>query len=138
MSYLQRKQLDRILTLLNPRKFTHGSCVGSDHQAHKIAVRHNLTIEIFPCDLAHMQVKLKAAIIHPIQRPLDRNRDIVAAGDILLATPKEFSEIDRSGVWATVRYARKAGIPIVIILPDGKISIEGNVPQLLVRKSSDN
>jgi hypothetical protein len=64
-TWLQRKQLDRILTLLNPRKFTHGSCVGSDHQAHKIAVRHNLTIEIFPCDLAHMQVKLKAAIIHP-------------------------------------------------------------------------
>jgi hypothetical protein len=29
------------------------------------------------------------------------------------------------GTWATVRYARKAGLPIAIIWPDGEITREG-------------
>jgi hypothetical protein len=130
MNGRQHRRLDQILGILKSKKFVHGSCVGADTQAHHLAVRHGMVIEIFPCDLAHMQVKLPAKIIHPIKRPLDRNRDIVAVSNILLATPKELTEIRRSGPWATIRYARLAGIPRVIILPDGKVQIEGDVPQL--------
>jgi predicted Rossmann fold nucleotide-binding protein DprA/Smf involved in DNA uptake len=37
----------------------------------------------------------------------------------MIATPHSYVEIGRSGTWATVRYARKAGKPIYLILPDG-------------------
>jgi hypothetical protein len=48
---------------------------------------------------------------------LDRNRDIVDNCDLLIATPKETTEVLRSGTWSTVRYAKKIGKPIVIIEP---------------------
>jgi predicted Rossmann fold nucleotide-binding protein DprA/Smf involved in DNA uptake len=56
------------------------------------------------------------------QRPyLDRNRDIVAASDVLIACPKG-PEQRRSGTWSTVRYARQARLPILIVWPDGEVS----------------
>lgn len=55
-----------------------------------------------------------------------RNHDIVDETELLLACPKG-PEYDadgkwiglRSGTWSTVRYARKGGKSIVIIMPDG-------------------
>lgn len=47
--------------------------------------------------------------------PLARNRDIVAAVDILIAAPAENEEQLRSGTWATVRYARAAGKPVIML-----------------------
>jgi hypothetical protein len=45
--------------------------------------------------------------------------DIVVESELLIATPKEVKEQLRSGTWATVRRARKVGIPIILITPDG-------------------
>ena len=47
---------------------------------------------------------------------LDRNRDIVDACEVLLATP-DGPERLRSGTWSTVRYARKIGKPVEVRLP---------------------
>lgn len=49
--------------------------------------------------------------------PLIRNRDIVNAGELLIATPKLDVEEQRSGTWAAIRYARKIGKPIILIYP---------------------
>jgi hypothetical protein len=35
-----------------------------------------------------------------------------------LACPRGYTEELRSGTWATIRYARKTGVPYVIIFPD--------------------
>lgn len=57
---------------------------------------------------------------------LERNQDIVDEVELLIACPKEQEgEKVRSGTRATVRMARRRGIPIVIIRPDGKIQREG-------------
>lgn len=50
---------------------------------------------------------------------LVRDKKIVKDADVMIATPHSYVEIVRSGTWATVRYARKAGKPIYLILPDG-------------------
>lgn len=53
---------------------------------------------------------------------LDRNHDIVDESDVMIATPKEYSEIWRgSGTWATIRYAKKQGKKLYIVYPDGKM-----------------
>ncbi len=49
---------------------------------------------------------------------LDRNLEIVGVVNVLIAAPGTDKEELRSGTWATVRYARKKGIPIVM-LPRG-------------------
>jgi hypothetical protein len=47
---------------------------------------------------------------------LDRNRDIVDETDILLAGPRTDKEEFRSGTWSTVRYARKCGKVVEILI----------------------
>jgi hypothetical protein len=56
---------------------------------------------------------------YPARPPLDRDQDIVDETQELIATPASYRELRRSGEWATVRRARKAGRPITIIWPDG-------------------
>lgn len=46
---------------------------------------------------------------------LDRNREIIAEVSVLIAAPETDVEEQRSGTWATVRYARKKGIPVVML-----------------------
>ena len=48
---------------------------------------------------------------------LDRNKDIVNNCDLLIAAPKENTEVLRSGTWSTVRYAKQLGVTVVIIEP---------------------
>lgn len=44
--------------------------------------------------------------------------------DRLLAFPNESWEANRSGTWTTVRYARAAGKPVTLVLPDGTVREE--------------
>ena len=60
---------------------------------------------------------------HETREPKDylvRDQDNVNESDFLLAAP-DGPERVRSGTWTTVRYARKKGIPITIIMPDGEV-----------------
>jgi hypothetical protein len=52
---------------------------------------------------------------------LERNHDIVDESDVLLATPKEYTEQLRSGTWTTVRYAKKQGKKVILVYPNGKV-----------------
>ena len=54
---------------------------------------------------------------------LVRDQDNVNASDYLWAAPNG-AEIVRSGTWATVRMARKKGIPITIVMPNGEVIYE--------------
>lgn len=102
----------------------HGDCIGADTDAHKIAVSLDCEIEIAPPNKAKYRAFNKGAFdVHPEKDYISRNHDIVNASTVVIATPSSTSEVLRSGTWATVRYARKTGKPIIIIYPDGtKIS----------------
>jgi hypothetical protein len=129
---------------LRPSVFIHGGASGADTDAHHIVV-HRLppnslphTIEIYPEDSPlrrrhrywqrpEHRIAAKASgrdfIVHEAGKPLARNLIIVQRCDHLLATPDSREEKLRSGTWATIRYARKAGKPHTIIWPDGEISL---------------
>lgn len=115
----------------------HGDCIVADEWAHRCAVEMGKRVVIHPPD----EQKARAFCFRsypqenvselPTRPYLDRNRDIVAASDALIAVPNR-EEADGQaggGVWATVRYAREAKLPITIVRPDG--TIEPDVPAAL-------
>lgn len=102
-----------------------GDCIGVDYQLTLIfeTIRPDVTIVRHP----PLNIKTQANGPYDISwepKPyLQRDKDIVRESKYLWAAPKG-EEIVRSGTWATVRYARKRGIPITIIMPDGNIIYE--------------
>lgn len=125
MSFDQECTLDEYLAEDNGLGyFHHGDCVGADAEADRVAKVNGYTRVIHPpineskrafCGMDDDS----DAIVYEPKDYLDRNRDIVDACDILIATPSSDQETMRSGTWYTVRYARKVGKPYVIIFPDG-------------------
>lgn len=106
MSAIQKQQLATVLRWLNEgdavafTELHHGMAVGADMEAETIAKANGWYV-----------VKR-----HPASgKPLARNRQIVAACDVLIAAPRTDQEELRSGTWATVRYARQAGKPVVML-----------------------
>jgi hypothetical protein len=108
-------------------EFHHGDCEGADEYAHEVAGFYFKRRVVHP----PIETKHRAYTIdvdHALYLPkeygyrqekdyLDRNHDIVDETDILIACPATKEEELRSGTWATVRYARKQGKPVVILEP---------------------
>lgn len=126
-----RQEIGRALRGTFQAKFHHGACVGSDEQAHAVAWSLGLGIVVHP----PTDTKLRAWVEHgefwdadtdivlPERPYLPRNRDIVDASKLLIATPPgpEDEQI-RSGTWMTIRYARSRGVKTVVIMPDGSVA----------------
>lgn len=106
-------------------ELTHGDCIGADEQAHAITLHNGWRIVIRPASGVGGKRAFctGASKVHEPKPPLDRNTDIVDDTQRLVACPSG-PEIMRSGTWSTVRRARRAGRPILIIWPDGSITTE--------------
>lgn len=97
-------------------EFHHGDCVGADKDAHDICEKISSAIKIVihpPSD-----IKLRAFCkSNNIERDYpyhERNKNIVNKANTLIACPYSNKEILRSGVWSTIRYARKHNINVII------------------------
>jgi len=102
-------------------EFHHGDCVGADAEAHDIAQACGLEPVIHPpTDPKQRAWKAASRILLPLPY-LHRNKEIVRETESIIATPSEFDEQHRSGTWSTVRYARKLGRQVLVILPDGRL-----------------
>ncbi len=100
-------------------EFHHGDCVGADESAHRMAKKLGYRVVVHPPSVGAKRAFCYDAIILPARPYLIRNRDIVNASDVLLAAPDEYDEVLRSGVWSTVRYARRLERPRILIFPNG-------------------
>jgi hypothetical protein len=99
----------------------HGCCVGADAQFDAMLAYLPTTCIVHghpPLITTKMAKGLSCDVMHPPLDYLVRNRAIVDAVDTLFAAPKGEEE-SRSGTWSTVRYARRKGINIHIIMPNG-------------------
>lgn len=124
MTANQRESLARILTADRPTEFHHGQCVGADAEAHAAALAAGVPlIVVHPAtDPSLLASDLPAdpggrVVYLPPRRDLARNKQIVRAVDRLLAAPAQAEEEIRSGTWFTVRYARRRGVEVVLLLP---------------------
>lgn len=119
--------------LFDASELHHGCCVGSDYTAHGIAAiqKDEPTIWLHPPTDQKLMVPLSKLLsrggIHVLDpKPYhDRNRDIVDACDVLIATP-DGPRRPHSGTWYTVDYAKANKVPVVVCLPDGTIDPEAS------------
>lgn len=112
-------------------EYHHGTCIGADAEFDALIRtidNPGSTIHIHPpsntskiADCQSRPIGPRQVRVHPPKDYLDRNTDIVACSHILIACPQEYSEVLRSGTWATVRRAQKASIPFVLVFPDGTL-----------------
>lgn len=127
----QKVMLQRMLHDYRSRGFTHlhhGDCISADATAHRLAIEARFQIVVHPPEnnkkRAYAWVAGERATTLDPKPYLERNRDIVDACELLLACPKE-GEADhylqtgespqRSGTWATVRYAVKMQKQVVFV-----------------------
>jgi hypothetical protein len=115
------------LTCYRPDWVVHGGCVGADLQFADLALRlGDIRSEVWPADIGAPLPDwlVQTAIeIKPAKAPLVRNRDIVTASEMMIACPAQPDEIQRSGTWATYRYARAMGKPVKLVAPSGYVTM---------------
>lgn len=137
MTAEQTREVDRLLGVFMRQhtqpgglaEFHHGDCVGSDEQADELAYRHGYYIVLHPPDSDKKRAWTTHYDMSRMPKPyLVRNREIVhddyGLCDWMIATPGDRNERQRSGTWATIRYARKH-TALLIVYPDGDIAREG-------------
>jgi hypothetical protein len=130
MSDRQKDELRRLMGNVVDGEFHHGDCVGADFEAHQIvwSFMFGPTIIIHPPTISLKRAnawgwdplgtrpwRAHGCIQLPVKPYLERNHDIVDQTDTLIAAPRTNEEEQRSGIWATVRYARRIGRPIIIL-----------------------
>ncbi len=99
----------------------HGDCIGADSEFHDIARGVDALIELHPgpLDDHQRQAQRWGDVRHTAQPHMRRNRIIVLASDVMIATPFEADEQLRGGTWSTIRMARVAKRPLAIVWPNG-------------------
>ena len=104
----------------------HGDCIGADTIFHAVCRKEGAReVYKFPCTITNKCANTDAVPLADPRAPLDRNREIVHASDVMVACPGTSEEIIRSGTWATIRYARKQNKQLYVIYPDGSF-VEDN------------
>ena len=100
-------------------EFHHGDCIGADEQAVMIVrtVQPNAKLVCHPPVNESKRAFAESDVYLPPKEYLDRNHDIVDAVHQMVACPKGKHEEQRSGTWATIRYASKRGGLLYIIWP---------------------
>lgn len=120
--------LARLLVALRVSVLHHGDCVGADETAHRVAKAAGARVQIHPPRIATKRAQCEVSrgdVMHAPDEYLARNRAIVAAGEVLVACPREeHGETLRSGTWATVRAARRLGRPVAVVRPSGRVERE--------------
>jgi len=122
MTDAQKRALEDLLVGRPCGRVHHGDCIEADAAAHDIAIRLGKHPVIHP-PIDPKYRAFKSAPASHMREPLpylERNHAIVNESDFLIAAPSG-PETLRSGTWATVRYARKVGKRVLVIMPNGEI-----------------
>lgn len=118
MTANQHAHLHAHILSMEPEEFHHGGCVGADHTAHHLVHRVSPLTDLCVhwCNIKDKQANLKGEFESFDELPpLERNHKIVDAVDVLLAAPLSDQEVLRSGTWATIRYAEKRGVRVIML-----------------------
>lgn len=103
----------------------HGGAVGADRTCHAIFARPWQT-QVWPSNAEQERWAREQPIgvIHARRLPLNRNRAMVNIVERVFALPAGMEEEQRSGTWATVRYARAVKCPCLVIYPNGSETLQ--------------
>lgn len=125
MTERQRAAVVDLLFDLKPTAVVHGDCIGADDDFDAICAAVDIERRIRPCTYHNMRAfcdRRGAKVVAKPKRPMARNRDIVADADVLIACPPNRERIKSgSGTWATIGFAKKAGIRVLVVFPEGDL-----------------
>lgn len=133
MAYLQAQAVNRWLERLKQisslemfpyTTFHHGDCLGADTAAHAIAVKLGYRVVIHPPVDQRYRAFMQGHEVRTADDYLVRNHHIVDESDWMVAAPSTMNEQQRSGTWATIRYAVQQECPIAICYPDGSTALQ--------------
>ena len=96
------------------QEFHFGDCIGADQQAAKLARKLGYSLHCHPPDNDRFRAFVKSDVLYEARPYLARNHDIVIASTLLIAAPGSQTE-QRSGTWATIRYAKRSGRRFIIL-----------------------
>jgi hypothetical protein len=113
------RQKSALLHVLDPGdRLAHGDCIGADNDAEFIARKLQCATVALPGPIPALRAYTPSTVVHEPRAFMVRNRLIVDESDILIAAPRTLQEEQQgSGTWATIRYARKVGKPVIILDP---------------------
>src|SRR6185503_12138709 len=120
MTAAQLLSLTDTLLEVGTSELHHGDCVGADAEADLLCQRLDIPRVVHPplaAQLRHFTLPGPRCTVLVPRPYLERNRAIVDAGDIVIAAPQTLEEQQRSGTWATVRYARRLGRMVILLAP---------------------
>lgn len=132
MSPQQLIRLKTLLKAMKPRSVHHGDYVGTDAQVDHL-IRHcfpDIKIIIHPplkrdwCRPSHLDTPQNHR--REPKKFLERNIRIVEETHVLIMTPREDQEEEKSWSWGMIRRCREEKRPFIIILPDGRFRL-GNI-----------
>lgn len=123
MTPAQKERFLSFFNFYNIEEFHHGDCVGADEDAHSLvrAAFPSIYIVTHPPTNPRFRANCRGDASKSPREYISRNHNIVDISHILIATPREMKEKQRSGTWATIRYARKTGKTLGLIYPDGTV-----------------
>ncbi|MDP3085978.1 MAG: hypothetical protein Q8N44_20100 [Rubrivivax sp.] len=122
MTDAQKAKVKELMSLLHPNESHHGDATGSDMEFHQIARSlHGSKIVTHPSDATQYRAYCPANETRAPLPPLTRNKNIVNAVDMLIATPDGTKEKPRSGTWSTIRAAKNIGLEVVVVSPMGQL-----------------
>jgi hypothetical protein len=102
----------------------HGMCVGVDARMHQVAVSADVGEIVghpgFPRGHPLRMADVTGfSTICRVEEPLDRNVRMVDSVDLVLAFPHGAEEQAGGGTWFTIRHARRVGVEVFVVRPDG-------------------
>lgn len=122
MTPAQRRACATLLGRHRPAAVHHGDAIGADREFHDLARALGTRTRIIVHPPTHGTHRAFCAgdIVHRPKSKTTRDRDVVDACDLLVATPAA-PDLDGpdSGTWYTIQYAVWRAKPIVLIWPDG-------------------
>lgn len=120
MNIRQQANIRRFLLEHDVTEAHHGDCLGSDADFHLICNDMHIPVVVHPPDDDRWRAYCHSPTILEPKPYLERDRDIVAVADVLLATPKEDhapKNLRGSGTWYTINNAVEQETPHEIFKP---------------------
>lgn len=123
-------RLARVLLGKGLRELHHGCCTGADEAFARVGREMALRVVARPGDLTQWvseAAREASDEVFAAAPNRERNALLVSAADLLVACPSG-AESDasqrRGGTWQTVRLARRRGLPLALVMPDGTLCLE--------------
>jgi hypothetical protein len=123
----------KLIFKLKPKSAHHGDCIGADEEFHQLCLLAKVPlIVIHPPDNPKKRAQCFDVFapnehtsyhIWPEKPYLVRNQDIVDECGIVIATPHEVREQQRSGTWSTMRKTQKSEKDLITVWPSGTKTI---------------